>query len=681
MRLVAVGLCLISLSGCDLILAGVLISRSQKNSSSSSAAPAPVPDVSIAAIDATASEAGDPGVFEITRTGDTSADLIVFFTVGGTATSGVDYTSIGTQATIPTGALSVQVTVSPKDDLFTEGSETVVVTVTPDASYTVTAPGDATVTITDDDDNRYHVFVANLTAGQATTEQTTLTGNGGNPAGPTWTEVLPQGGFTQLATAEFVPPGGMNTILIQASDAQVYDIDAVEVMNAAGDVSEWANGTIYQARMSSTPPSAAANLLGTPDGKIFKTAATSGAHSVVFTRYATTISRFRVHLWAPGARTSGDVEWVATYARGGDQTAGGSAVSAAGTVYTTFHDDTTKDIWVVRHDSTGALGGLTSFATGITATLGGHGVAVDDTNSAVYVGGTVDDGNIGIEKYDLTMTDTTPSAGSFYFKTSFLGTEVTDLNAIAVDNSGAVIIAGGITNLGGNIDHWMMKVTGAVTGSAAWALAPLAPSDSTDTWYRGVAVDGSNSIFATGDLTVGGFTDIFTQRVTSGGIADWSDPLSNGGQTDLGNAIAVDRTGNVDDIVVGGFQTVTSQGKNAVLHKYTNGGSGVSPFPLSYNGTANGDDEILGVAVDSTNGAIYAVGYETVTGQGTNMWIRRYSAAGAVVWTRTHHHAGVGDPGNDRAVSVKINGNFIYVVGDVTLAGGGKDIHVRKYRK
>jgi hypothetical protein len=63
------------------------------------------------------------------------------------------------------------------------------------------------------------------------------------------------------------------------------------------------------------------------------------------------------------------------------------------------------------------------------------------------------------------------------------------------------------------------------------------------------------------------------------------------------------------------------------------------------------------------------------------MWIRRYSQSGAVVWTRTHHHAGAGDAGNDRAVSVALNGNHVVVVGDVTLPGGGKEIHVRRYVK
>jgi len=96
--------------------------------------------------------------------------------------------------------------------------------------------------------------------------------------------------------------------------------------------------------------------------------------------------------------------------------------------------------------------------------------------------------------------------------------------------------------------------------------------------------------------------------------------------------------------------------------------------------TAEGQ-AILDIAVDSTNGAIYAVGYESVAGQGTNMWIRRYSSTGTVVWTRTHHHAGAGDAGADRAVSVSINGSHVVVVGDVTLALGGKEIHVRKYVK
>ena len=231
------------------------------------------------------------------------------------------------------------------------------------------------------------------------------------------------------------------------------------------------------------------------------------------------------------------------------------------------------------------------------------------------------------------------------------------------------------------INHFMMKYN-RTTGAQSWIGAPLQPADTTDTWWRALAVDSTNNFFGAGDVTNGGSLEIYVQRVTGGGTADWSSTISNPGQIDLGNAIAVDLSTAANDVVVAGFQTVAGQGKNAVIRKYTNAGTPINSFAVNYDGPASGDDEILDIAVDSSNGAIYAVGYESVAGQGTNMFIRRYNQSGTtVVWARTHHHAGAGNAGNDRAVSVALNGPYVIVVGDVTLAGGGKEIHVRKYAK
>lgn len=659
------------LAGCDLAVGIYFATRTKETRP----AAAVLPSVDIAATDNAASEPGaNTGLFTITRTGSTAAALDVFFTVTGTATEGGDFAAIGTQATILAGQASVTLTVTPLDNLIAEVLETVIVTVTATPNYTVVAPGLATVTIDDDDDNRYHVWAANLTPLDATNEESAMQGNGGNP-GALWTEVTPAVG-TLLGTAEFVPPPGMNTILIQANVIQVYEIDSIEIMDAAGNVVEWAplSAAVYQARMT-----APGNLREAPDGVVATTAALAGDKSVVFTQFAPGFARFRVNLWPAGGQASGDLVWTRTLTKAADQTAGGAAVSSVGTTYASFRDDASRDTWVVRYDSAGTPSALTSVATLITATEGSHSVAIDTPNSAVYVAATVADGNIGVEKYSLAMVDTTPAPGAFFFGTSFSGPERVEANSIIVDGEGNVIIAGGVDSLTAGIDHWMMKVTS--TGTQSWLVSPLAPGDNADSWWRAVAADSSNSYFGAGDLTTGGSLEVLTQRVLNGGGADWNATIPNAAQIDRGNAVAVDLSAPANDVVVAGFQTVAGQGRNGVIQKYTNAGGGIAPFPITFNGAGNGDDEILDLAIDSTNGAIYAVGYETISGQGTNMWIRRYDAAGAVVWTRTHHHAGNGDAGNDRAVSVALDGSHVVVVGDVTLAGGGKEIHVRRYVK
>ncbi|MBL1173689.1 Calx-beta domain-containing protein [Pantanalinema sp. GBBB05] len=114
-------------------------------------APPPLPTVSISATDANATETGnEPGVFTITRTGNTTEALIVTYTVGDTATNGIDYNAVIGTVTIPAGQSSTTVTITPIDDAIVEGSEVVSLTLTDTALYNLGASS-ATVTIADND--------------------------------------------------------------------------------------------------------------------------------------------------------------------------------------------------------------------------------------------------------------------------------------------------------------------------------------------------------------------------------------------------------------------------------------------------------------------------------------------------------------------------------------------------
>jgi hypothetical protein len=112
---------------------------------------AALPTVTIAATAPTASEGGGAGVFTVTRTGSTNSGLLVYYTITGTATNGQDYQMLPSSVTIPSGQSSAIISVTPVDDSAIENSETVILTLTPDASYTVGSSGSATVTIVDND--------------------------------------------------------------------------------------------------------------------------------------------------------------------------------------------------------------------------------------------------------------------------------------------------------------------------------------------------------------------------------------------------------------------------------------------------------------------------------------------------------------------------------------------------
>jgi parallel beta-helix repeat protein len=114
--------------------------------------PAVPPTVSISATDASAAEQNqDVGVFTVTRSGDTSASLTVNYSVTGSAAANNDYATLPGSVTISPGHNSATITVTPFDDGLIESPETVVVTLSVNAAYTVGSPNNATVTIADND--------------------------------------------------------------------------------------------------------------------------------------------------------------------------------------------------------------------------------------------------------------------------------------------------------------------------------------------------------------------------------------------------------------------------------------------------------------------------------------------------------------------------------------------------
>ena len=99
-----------------------------------------------------------PGTFTFTRTGSTTSALSVAYSLGGTATSGIDYVSpqSGTSGsalvaapsvTIPAGATSATLNITPTTTTGISDSKTVVASVVTNTGYAVAAPGNATLTM------------------------------------------------------------------------------------------------------------------------------------------------------------------------------------------------------------------------------------------------------------------------------------------------------------------------------------------------------------------------------------------------------------------------------------------------------------------------------------------------------------------------------------------------------
>jgi hypothetical protein len=83
----------------------------------------------------------------VARTGSTASALTVNYALSGTAINGTDYNTLATSMTIPSGAASAVITVTPKASTSYVGSATAQLALSANSTYTVGATGSATVTI------------------------------------------------------------------------------------------------------------------------------------------------------------------------------------------------------------------------------------------------------------------------------------------------------------------------------------------------------------------------------------------------------------------------------------------------------------------------------------------------------------------------------------------------------
>lgn len=112
------------------------------------------PTITVSVPDDSMAEPGpDTATFTLNRSVDTNSAVTVFYTFGGTATQGNDYTESGSgSVTFDPGVIATNIVVSVVNDAVAERLETVILTLTPNAAYDAGSPGTATI-IDDNDDN------------------------------------------------------------------------------------------------------------------------------------------------------------------------------------------------------------------------------------------------------------------------------------------------------------------------------------------------------------------------------------------------------------------------------------------------------------------------------------------------------------------------------------------------
>ncbi|MEA5549740.1 Calx-beta domain-containing protein [Anabaena cylindrica UHCC 0172] len=115
-----------------------------------------LPTIFIANNDANAGETisgqtADIGQFVLARTEDISNSLTVYYTISGTATNGVDYTSLSGNVIFAANSPNAIITLNPLDDAIYEGDETVTLTLSSKNNYTIGTLNTSTISIADNE--------------------------------------------------------------------------------------------------------------------------------------------------------------------------------------------------------------------------------------------------------------------------------------------------------------------------------------------------------------------------------------------------------------------------------------------------------------------------------------------------------------------------------------------------
>ncbi len=200
---------------------------------------------------------------------------------------------------------------------------------------------------------------------------------------------------------------------------------------------------------------------------------------------------------------------------------------------------------------------------------------------------------------------------------------------IDATEAGDVLVAGSVTSETGYTDVWVRAYD--ADGEELWT-AVEAPSEGDD---RGEGIASEDQLglgaFVAGTAWGESTTDVWLGGFDEGAL--WLATSSDGkaGGNDAGHAVAVDSEGNV--LVAGSLLSVLPADTDALVRKTTAVGEEV--WTRTYAGLAGLDDDAHGVAVDSEGNVVVVGAVWENAGRMTDAWIAKYDADGAELWSDT----------------------------------------------
>ena len=242
-------------------------------------------------------------------------------------------------------------------------------------------------------------------------------------------------------------------------------------------------------------------------------------------------------------------------------------------------------------------------------------------------------------------------------------------NAIALDNSGNVHLAGYSVNPGNKRDFCVVKLNSV--GDTLWTRT-INGSDNNDDEALAIAVDGSGNVYATGYAKANtSDNDYLTVKYNASGVLQWTASYNySSNQVDQANSIGIDGSGNVYITGQSDNDATTNVNDDYATVKYNS--SGTQQWVMRYNGGGSGTDRAMKIAV-STGGNSYITG-RSDNGTDDDYVTIKYSTSGSQTWLKSFDNGA-----NDRGEVLTIDASENVYVSGRSNNGSDDDFLTIKY--
>jgi len=351
-----------------------------------------------------------------------------------------------------------------------------------------------------------------------------------------------------------------------------------------------------------------------------------------------------------------DTAWVRRFNGACDSTDLPAALTlgVAGGVFVTgysFDDDTVEDFATLRYETDGSVGWFRRYDGQGDTSSRAVAVAVDEAGLCYVTGKTWLTGS----KYDW-MTVQHDTDGTVQWATYHTGTlaENDEARAVAAYAGGGCVVTGAAFGPTNNWDYTTIRY--GADAETLWTAHYNGDANGADE-AEALGIDTAGNIYVAGSSrNAATNVDIVTVKYGSSGETLWARRWTGdgGNAEDKATCLVVDASQNV---YVGGYTEGYGTGRDYIVIKYS--GHGDTLWTRRYNGTADDNDEVVGIGTDD-RGRVYVCGYSTGTGTFADYLTICYSPLGESLWAHRWDYSGYGNWAT--ALAVDGDGNS-YITG------------------